>query len=396
MLALETARERLLAALAQLPEESIVIPVADGRILAADCIAHVDLPPFDNSTMDGYAVRAADLTSTPAVLNLVGRMAAGDLPTSALGPRECVRIFTGAPLPIGADAVVMQEDTEIAPATPDRVVVLDGVKPWENVRFRGEDVRCGATLVSAGTRLGPPHLALLGAAGHAEVTVYRTTRVAILANGSELRAPGEVLAPGQIYESNTAMLAALVRRAGGVVVFNRCVPDDPVQLAAAMAEAFAQADLVVTVGGASVGDHDLIKPVFAALGGELDFWKISLKPGKPFCFGRLGEKYLFGLPGNPVSAFVTAVLLLQPALRRMQGAAVCEPPTTLGILGAPLSNPGDRRHFVRVVSDAAGHVRSAGAQASHLLGSLAAADGLVDVPPQTTLAAGAAVQVIRW
>ena len=396
MLALETARARLLSVLSPLPGETIATASADGRSLSGECLATVDLPPFDNSTMDGFAVLAADTAATPVTLNFVGRTAAGDLATATLGPGECVRVFTGAPLPAGADAVVMQEDTATDSAVPGRVLVRDGVKPWENVRFRGEDVRRGAPLVTAGTRLGPQHLALLGAAGHAEVTVHRAPRVAIVANGSELRTPGETLAPGQIYESNTAMLAALVRRAGGVPVFTRCVPDDPAQLGAALTEAFTEADLVVTVGGASVGDHDLVKPVFAALGGELDFWKLSLKPGKPFCFGRLGEKFLFGLPGNPVSAFVTAVLLLQPALRRLQGAALCDPPTTPGTLAAPLANPGDRRHFMRVVTDATGQVRSAGAQASHRLGSLATADGLVDVPPQMTLATGAAVSVIRW
>jgi molybdopterin molybdotransferase len=396
MLSLEAARERLLQGLPSLPAEAVSTRSADGRVLTIEASSSLDLPPFDNSTMDGYAVRAADTAATPVVLSLVGRTAAGDLALPTIGPGECVRVFTGAPLPAGADAVVMQEDTATDPAASDRVIVRDGVKPWENVRFRGEDVRRGATLVTAGTRLGPAHLALLGAAGHAEVTVGRAPRVALVANGSELRSPGEALAPGLIYESNLAMLAALVRRSGGVPVFTRRVPDEPAQLAAALTEAFAQADLVVTVGGASVGDHDLVKPVFATLGGELDFWKISLKPGKPFCFGRLGEKFLFGLPGNPVSAFVTAVLLLQPALRRLQGAAFCDPPTTPGILAAPLSNPGDRRHFVRVITDAAGQVRPSGAQASHLLGSLAAADGLVDVPPQTTLAAGAAVAAIRW
>ena len=244
--------------------------------------------------------------------------------------------------------------------------------------------------------LGPQHLALLGAAGFAEIAVHRAPRVAILANGSELRPSGEPLAPGQIHESNTAALAALVRRAGGVPVWTRCVPDKPSVLREALAEAFATAEVVVTVGGASVGEHDLVKAEFTALGGELEFWRLALKPGKPFFFGRHAGKFLFGLPGNPVSAFVTAVLLVLPALRKLQGAAACDPPTAPGLLAAPLTNPDHRRHFVRVSTDVNGEVRSTGTQASHLLGSLAAADGLVDVPPQTTLAAGATVRVIRW
>jgi molybdopterin molybdotransferase len=181
-----------------------------------------------------------------------------------------------------------------------------------------------------------------------------------------------------------------------VPVVTRCVPDDPRLLRGALSEAFAVADVVVTVGGASVGEHDLVKAEFSALGGELEFWRLALKPGKPFFFGRLSGKSLLGLPGNPVSAFVTAVLLVLPALRKLQGAAVCDPPTTLGVLASPFTNPDGRRHFVRVVTDGSGNVRLAGAQASHLLGSLAVADGLVDVPPRTTLAEGALVHVIRW
>lgn len=396
MLALEAARERLLTALSPLPPEAVPVAAADGRFAARDYASPSDLPSFDNSSMDGYAVRAADTAVTPAILRLVGRTAAGEAATTSLAAGESVRIFTGAPLPTGADAVVMQEDVLADLADPGHITVREGVKPWENVRFQGEDVRRGARLVAAGTRLGPPHLALLAATGFAEITVRRRPRVALLANGSELRPPGTELAAGQIFESNTAMLAALVRRFGGEPVFYRCVPDAAVPLNAALAEAFTVADLVITVGGASVGDHDLVKPVFADLGGKLELWRVALKPGRPFCFGQFGGGTLFGLPGNPVSAFVTAVLLVQPALLRLQGARDCEPLSTPGFLAEPLANSDRRRHFVRVVTEVGGRVRSAGAQASHRLGSLALADGLVDVPPETTLAAGTAVRVLRW
>ena len=396
MQSLEATRERLLAALVPLSAETVAFGQADGRFVASEVRSPRELPPFDNSSMDGYAVRAADTAVTPALLKLVGRTAAGETSGPALAAGECVRVFTGAPLPAGADAVVMQEDTQADPADSGRIIVREGVKPWENVRFRGEDVARDAVLVSAGTRLGPQHLALLGSVGLDEVAVHRAPRVAILANGSELRPPGMELAEGQIFESNTAMLAALVRRFGGEPIFTRCVADEAPLLREALLEAFAVADLVITVGGASVGDHDLVKPVFTALGGQLDLWRVALKPGKPFCFGRLEGECLLGLPGNPVSAFVTAVLLVQSALRRLQGAADCEPPATLGILAAPFANPDRRRHFVRVVTDAAGRVRPAGPQASHRLGSLAAADGLVDVPPESTLAEGAVVRVLRW
>ena len=396
MQSLEATRERLLSALAPLSAERVSLAAADGRFLALEIRSPRELPPFDNSSMDGYAVRAADTAKVPAPLRLVGRTAAGEASGHTLAAGECVRVFTGAPLPAGADAVVMQEDVEADPATPDRIRVREGVKPWENVRFRGEDVARDSVLASAGTRLGPQHLALLGAMGLAEVAVHRRPRVALLANGSELCPSGTELADGQIFESNTAMLAAMVRRFGGEPVFSRCVADDEDVLREALVEAFAVADLVITVGGASVGDHDLVKPVFTALGGQLDLWRVALKPGKPFCFGRLDGKCLLGLPGNPVSAFVTAVLLVQSALLRLQGAADCEPPAKLGILAVPFANPDRRRHFVRVVTDAEGKVRPAGPQASHRLGSLAAADGLVDVPPESVLAEGCWVRVLRW
>lgn len=396
MQSLEATRERLLGALTPLSVETVALGSADGRFVAQEILSPCELPPFDNSSMDGYAVRAADTVVTPAPLKLVGRTAAGETSGPALAAGECVRVFTGAPLPAGADAVVMQEDTQADPADAGRILVREGVKPWENVRFRGEDIARDAVLVSPGTPLGPQHLALLGSVGLAEVAVSQKPRVAILANGSELRPPGTELAGGQIFESNTAMLAALVRRFGGEPVFSRCVADEAELLRAALKEAFAVADLVITVGGASVGDHDLIKPVFTDLGGQLDLWRVALKPGKPFCFGRLEGKCLLGLPGNPVSAFVTAVLLVQSALRRLQGAADCEPPATQGILAAPFANPDRRRHFVRVVTDAGGKVKLAGPQASHRLGSLAAADGLVDVPPESTLAAESIVRVLRW
>ena len=396
MLALETARERLLSALVALPAEPVPVAGADGRVAASDVASPRDLPPFDNSAMDGYAVRSADTATVPATLRLVGRAAAGGGFAGIVGAGGCVRVFTGAPMPAGTDAVVMQEDVDVGPDDPMRVVVREGVKPWEDVRFRGEDVRRGARIVAAGTVLGPQQIALLGAAGFAEVAVHRAPRVVVLANGSELRPPGAPLGPGEIHESNTAMLAALVRRAGGVPVAARCVPDDAEVLRSALAGAFAVADVVVTVGGASVGEHDLVKAEFTALGGELEFWRLALKPGKPFFFGRHQDKFLFGLPGNPVSAFVTAVLLVMPALRRLQGIADPGPPSTPGTLAGPLSNPDGRRHLVRVATDADGMVRASGAQASHLLGSLASADGLVDVPPRTTLAAGTAVRVVRW
>lgn len=396
MLPFEAAIGRLLAELPTLPPESLGLELAAGRILAAAPTAAVDLPPFDNSAMDGYAARAADTANCPARLQVIGEVRAGGWFDGSIQAGQCVRLFTGSPLPAGADAVVMQEDTRPLPGEPDFIEVIEGLKPWEFVRFRGEDVRAGTVLVEAGTRLQAPQLGLLAAAGVATVSVARAPRVALLPNGSELVPPGRELRPGQIYESNSVMLRTLLQRATPLVTSLPPPPDDLAAVTAALQSAFADADVVVTVGGASVGEHDLVKAAFTGLGGQLEFWRLALKPGKPFFFGRLEDKFLFGLPGNPVSAFVTAVLLVLPALRKLQGERDPGPATTPGVLAEPLGNPDRRRHFVRVRTDATGQVRSTGTQASHLLSSLATADGLVDVPPGATLAEGLTVPVIRW
>jgi molybdopterin molybdotransferase len=298
-------------------------------------------------------------------------------------------------LPAGADAVVMQEDTRTSEAQPDRVQILDRVRPWENIRLRGEDVKTGAVIATPGTRLGAGHLNLLAAVGTTSVRVARRPRVGVLATGSELRPPGKPLAPGQIHESNRAMLGALLAEAGAEARAYPLVPDSLARTRTALQRAFADCDAVVTTGGASVGKLDFVKAAFAELGGSQEFWKVAIKPGKPFIFGTLAGKFLFGLPGNPVSAFVTFLLLVRPALLRWQGAAHLGLPAHPGTLAEPLVNRGDRRHFVRVRVDDAGLVHSAGTQASHMLHSLASANGLVDVPPETTWAAGTTVRVLR-
>jgi len=220
--------------------------------------------------------------------------------------------------------------------------------------------------------------------------------VGILATGSELREAGQPLEPGQIYESNRAALAALIRCAGGNSMVFPLVPDSLAATRLSLEEALNHCDVVVTCGGVSVGEMDFVKPAFEESGGQLGFWQVAIKPGRPFVFGRRGNRFLFGLPGNPASALVTFLLLVRPALRRWQGAAEIALPTHAGVLVEPLANPGDRRHFVRVSVSQAGQVRSAGAQVSHVISSLAAANGLVDVPPRTTLLAGKTVQVMRW
>ncbi len=396
MLTYEEALARILAALPPVRSEQVPLAEAAGRFLAEAVVSTLDLPPFDNSAMDGYAVRAADVISAsaeqPVALRLIGQVGAGQVFKGGVGVQTCVRLFTGTPLPAGADAVVMQEDTR---AEGDTVLVLDRARPWENVRLRGEDVKAGAVLVTPGTRLGAGHLGLLAAVGTARVRVARRPRVAIVATGSELRPPGKPLAPGQIYESNRTMLAAMLTACGAEVRPLPLVPDTLTRTRNALQRAFAENDAVVTSGGASVGQLDFVKAAFTELGGSQEFWKVAIKPGKPFVFGTLQGKLLFGLPGNPVSAFVTFLLLVRPALLRWQGATEVALPAHPGRLVEPLVNRGDRRHFVRVRVDAEGRVHSAGIQASHRMHSLAAANALVDAPPATTLAAGATVRVLR-
>ena len=394
MLDLETAIARLLESTPPPKAESIPLTESAGRFLADTIVSPLDLPGFDNSAMDGYAVRAADVrgarAASPITLKIAAKIPAGEMFTGELLPGNCARVFTGAPLPRGADAVVMQEDTRDVSGL---VSFLDDVVAGENVRNRGEDVKQGATLAVTGEEISPGKIALLSATGFATLNVGRRPTVSLVATGSELREPGQPLLPGQIYESNRAMLSPLITRSGGVPNVFPLVPDTLEATRAALDSAFSSSNIVVTSGGVSVGELDFVKAAFESLGGELQFWKVAIRPGKPFVFGRLGEKFLFGLPGNPVSAFVTFLLLVRPVLLKWQGATHVSLPTHAAVLGEELTNRSDRRHFMRVRTDGAGKVFSAGQQASHALSSLAAAHGLVDVPPQSTLAAGSRVFV---
>jgi molybdopterin molybdotransferase len=400
MLELEAALKRILSAIQPLEHEIVALRDVAGRVVAEPVMSPVDLPVFDNSAMDGYAVRAADLAHAcegrPVALRLIGKIAAGEVFGGNVEDGTCARLFTGSPLPGGADAVVMQEDTRPDPERQDRVSFLDAVTPWENIRLRGEDVKRGVKLVEAGVRITAGHVALLAAAGVRDVKVARQPRVAVLATGSELLENDQPLSPGKIYESNRAMLAILIKRAGAVPEIFPLVPDTLQATRSALEKALVECDALVTSGGVSVGEYDFVKAAFEDLGGKLAFWKISIRPGKPFVFGGAGTKLLFGLPGNPVSALVTFLLLTRPALARMQGAAEVNLPKSPGLLAQPLANAGDRRHFMRVAVDESGRVHAAGIQASHILSSLAGANGLVDVPPETVMPAGAAVSVLRW
>jgi molybdopterin molybdotransferase len=399
VLQLEEALARILAAVPGPIPERVPIENAHGRFARERIASAIDLPAFTNSSMDGYAVHAADTkaarSQSPVSLRLVGRVAAGSISHQELLTGQCVRVFTGSPLPPGADAVVMQEDTRPSDQ-PEQIAILDGVQTGENVRCQGEDVQRGAVLVEAGGELTSGRVALLSATGLDHVLAGRQPVVGILASGSELREPGQSLAPGQIYESNRAALSALVHRAGAEPKIFPIVRDVLKETQDAISSALESCDILVTSGGVSVGEMDFIKTAFEQHGGTLGFWKVAIKPGRPFVFGQWKQKLLFGLPGNPVSAMVTFLLLVRPALLRWQGAADLEVASCPGVLAEDLVNDGERRHFMRVRLDSEGKVYSAGLQASHALRSLAAANGLVDLTPATTLRAGASVRVIRW
>jgi molybdopterin molybdotransferase len=400
MLPLEQAREQILSRVHPLAAEASSLPLALGRVLAQGVTAVRDLPAFDNSAMDGYAIRAEDLAQAspdhPAALRLIGAAVAGRPFSDALAPGQCVRVFTGSALPKGADAVIMQEDARLDPAQPGRVLMLDSVKPWENVRFRGEDVRRGTPILEEGARLRIAQLGLLAALGYGEVTVRRRPVAGLLATGSELREPGQPLAPGQIYESNRLTLAALAAQAGALPQPYPLAPDELPATEQALRTALSQCDVVISSGGVSVGEKDLVKAAMTRIGGELSFWRVAVRPGKPFALGQWRDKLLFALPGNPVSAFVTFLLLVRPALMKLQGARELDLPIRTGVLREALVNEGDRRHFIRVILDANGQVRSVGPQASHRLLSLAQANGLADVPPGAALPPGARVSVLTW
>jgi len=399
MLELEAAVARILQSIPAPSPETLPLADANNRFLLESVASAIDLPLFDNSAMDGYAVRAADVASAksdaPTKLHLAGKVAAGETFSGKLESGQCIRIFTGSALPPSADAVVMQEDTHTDSSDPTAVLITDTARPWENVRLRGQDIHAGTTLLQAGEKLNASRLALLAATGISTVKVGRKPNVALLATGSELQEPGAKIKPGQIYESNRLALAALISAAGIPKIFP-LVRDDLSSTRAALENAFTECDIVVTSGGVSVGEMDFVKQAFEETGGKLEFWKVAIKPGRPFVYGQRNEKFLFGLPGNPVSAFVTFLLLVRPALLRWQGASDVNLPVSRGELAEPIINQGSRRHFVRVHMTPDGKVHSAGVQASHMLSSLASANGLLDVPADTTLPSGHAVNILHW
>jgi len=390
VIALEEAQRRLLALATPVPAETIPLHTAAGRYAAADIIAQRTQPVRDLSAMDGYAVRFADGAGP---WRLIGQSAAGAAFGGVIGPSETVRIFTGAALPQGADTVIMQEDVRAEGETIHLATPLDLVS-GRHVRKTGEDFATGVLLVSAGEQLTPARIALAAMGGHGRVSVRRPIRVAILSTGDELVPPGAPVSDDQIPASNSVMLHALLSAPACITTDHGIVRDDLATLTAVFAS-LADADIIVSTGGASVGDHDHVKPALEAAGAQIDFWKIAMRPGKPLMAGQLGKALVLGLPGNPVSAFVTAILFAQPLIAALSGAPDPLPQRQKAILGSALPPVAKRTDHIRAIL-AEGRATPIGLNDSAALRALARANALIVRPAGSPAAeAGDEVDIIK-
>jgi len=394
LLSVDQALQLILDGVGATSAETVAIEAARGRTLAAPLAALLTQPPFDASAMDGYAVRAADIARLPATLTVIGQAAAGHPFAGTVAAGQAARIFTGAPLPAGADVVVIQENTS---RDRDRVTVTDGTPDKGNVRTRGFDFREGEVLLQAGRRLGPREVSLAAAMGHGAVPVRRKPRVAVLSTGDELVLPGERPGPGQIVSSNHLGVAALAEIAGAEVELLGIARDTRESLEAHFARA-ESADILVTIGGASVGDHDLVGPVLQARGLALAFWKIAMRPGKPLMFGRLGPARVLGLPGNPVSSLVCTRVFLTPLIRALLGQPAEAERALQARAAVALEANGPRQHYMRATTalgpDGVPAVTPVRSQDSSLLAPLAQADCLLVRPANAPAApAGSLVPI---
>jgi molybdopterin molybdotransferase len=395
MLSYEEALDHLLAAAVPVAETKLLpLSVALGRILAEPLVSTVTVPPLDNSAMDGYAVRCAECAQAGVALPVSQRIPAGSV-GHTLEPGTAARIFTGAPIPAGADAVVMQEFCEHRP--DGKVIVNQIPKSGQNIRRAGEDIMAGAEVLPAGKRLGPAEIGLAASIGFAQVPVRRHLRVALLSTGDELTEPGNPLPPGGIYNSNRHFLRAMFEGYGCAVTDAGHVPDTLDATRAALREAAEAHDLIVTSGGVSVGEEDHVKPAVEAEG-ELTLWKIAIKPGKPLAFGKVGARgtAFIGLPGNPVSCFVTFLLFLRPYVLKRMGVATTLPVARQLVSASDWAKPEDRRSFLRARIAADGRVELYPNQSSGVLTSCAWADGLVDTPANQTIKPGDAVRYLSF
>ncbi len=401
MLRVEEALERILADITRLEPEQVPLSEASGRVLAEAIASQEDVPPFANSAMDGYALRSSDTQSaTPQEarrLRLAGIVQAGRVAERPLEAGEAMRILTGAPVPPGADAVIQQELVETGEAGDTGWVEVPApVAQGNNVRHAGEDIRRGTRVLEEGAILGPSEIGVLASLGVATVSVYRRPVVAILATGDELVEIEQALRPGQIRNSNSYLLAAAAAQAGGIPRPLGIARDQVEELRAKLRSA-QQADLILTSGGVSVGDYDLVKDIMREQG-AIDFWRVNLRPGKPLAFGKLGGTPLLGLPGNPVSAAVTFELFARPALRKMQGFGQLLRPMVQARLLDSIQESGSRRHYVRALvtlQDGVFVARTTGPQDSHILTSMVGANALVVIPENSpTVQPGEIVQAM--
>jgi molybdopterin molybdotransferase len=394
---LEDAQRTILEACPPMAPVESALDDLVGRVLAVDVTAGEDVPPFANSAVDGYAVRAADLVEVPVELTVVGELAAGAAPyDGVLGPGQAVRIMTGAPIPEGADAVAMVEDS--ARLDGGRVRLGATVRAGVAVRRAGDDVRAGEVVLRAGTVVTPAVAGVLASVNARRVRAFPGARVAVLSTGDELVIDGSPLRPGQIRESNSTMLAPLLAQAGCVVDRRPVVRDDEAALEAVLRDAAATNDAIVTSGGVSMGDYDVVKAVLGRIA-EMTWMQVAIKPAKPLAFGRLGGVPVFGLPGNPVSSLVSFELFARPALRRMMGHVHVARPSVVAVTDVDLRRqPDGKVHFLRVngafSDDGRYHVHPVGAQGSHQLVATALADALAVLPDGDGVPAGSDVAVL--
>lgn len=393
---LDMALAELLAFAAPLaPAENVSTFDADGRVLAQDLLSGLDVPAHDNSSMDGYAVRCADWAGADTLLQVSQRIPAGSS-GHLLAPASAARIFTGAPIPPGADAVVMQEDCD---ADGDGVRIRVQPRPGQWIRRRGEDVAAGEVVLHCGERLSPASLGLAASIGFGRLQVAPRVRVALFSTGDELVMPGDVapadMKPGAIYNSNRFFLRALLQRLGCTVTDLGIVPDRLDATIEALRGASEQHDLILTSGGVSVGEEDHIKPAVQALG-QLNLWHLAMKPGKPFAYGKIAAAHFLGLPGNPVSSFVTFLLLVRPFILKLQGATALAPESIALPAHFDCAKADKRREFLRVRLNAAGGLELFGNQSSGVLTSAVWGDGLVDNPAGQTIAHGDTVRFMPF
>ena len=393
MIEQEQAIERILARVRPLPPCEVRLSEALDRYAARDVLARVSLPPFDNSVMDGYAVVAASC-ATGVRLTVIGEQPAGLDRQLRVRGGEAIRIFTGAPMPAGADSVVMQEDVTLE---DDTVQLTTTAESGEFVRPRGGDVAKGQKILAAGERIRPQTIALLAAQGMDSLQVGARARIAIISTGDELAAAGDTLQPGQIYESNSALLEALLRKCRAEVVWVTHCADQPNEIEAAVRRATGECDALIISGGVSVGARDYVKSALAAAGATLDLWRVAVKPGKPFLFGHTDRCAIFGLPGNPVSAFITFLLFVRPAVLRLMNASdsALALPMSAARLGEEVHNPGDRPHYLRGALSG-GVFTPVGRQESHALFGLSRSNALLRLPPGGRLSAGSEAMVVTW